>query len=226
MLALALFGAWLCGCDLLYRPAERPAFQYKADGGGSGALMTVFSDVDLPLPSLQNIAAKNPSFVLTSGQLPPGLKLDENTGKIAGVPLKPGQFSATIGLKIDDHTTLLTTPLVLRIDDQTLRYDGIINNVLTLESGAVLAPFSPPPIKLATGVTPHFAAIGPTSLPDGLLIDPDTGRISGTPTRNGVFEIKVGMTLHYRDRTRTYVVSVPCLIKMRAASSSSGGVRG
>lgn len=226
MLALALLGGWLCGCDLLHKPAGHAAFQYQTSGTDSSTPMAVFSEVDLAPPRLQNITTKTPSFVLTAGQLPPGLTLDKNSGKVGGVPLAPGQFSATIGLKIDDETTLLTTPLVLRIDDQAFRYDAIAGSVLTLESGVALAPLSPPPINLAAGVTPHFAAAGSTSLPDGLSIDPVTGRISGTPTRNGVFEIKVGMTLHYRDRTRTYLVSVPCLIKMSAALASSGGVRG
>ena len=222
--AVALFGLSLAGCHLNDQ-RNRAAFNYDTAITATRAMpVVVFARTDLPPPDIHNSGKKPARFFVNSGNLPPGLELDQSSGRISGVPTKPGEFESTISVQLDD-AAVLTTPLMLRISDQTLQYSTDAVHALALTAGETESGVMPSLGKLAEGVTPHFAAVEPASLPDGLTIEPNTGRISGTPTHTGLYDIKVGLTLQYQGKTRTYIALVPCWVKARGATSS-GGVRG
>ena len=227
-LAWALLGLAMGGCDGLRQNDVRQSFHYGTGNSARDMItMQVFAPALVPPPEVENGSMSHAHFVLASGILPPGLALEPHSGKIVGVPTKPGQFLATIGLKTDEHAAMLTVPVTLTIEDQTLSYPGVAATRLLLEAGTPLSGLQPRhEALLAPGVKPHFAAADPASLPQGVTIDPEDGHIGGIPMQAGVFDIKVGMTLQYLNATRTYVATIPCWIKLPGVSMSSGGVRG
>ena len=186
--------------------------------------LRVFADAALPSLDLDTRATNARRYSVQSGSLPPGLTLDQSSGKIAGVPTRPGQFASVISVQQDD-TVLLHAPLQLQVTELPLQYPVGSAHELALTAGAVTTGVTPTSLQFADGVSAHFAVLDAASLPTGLSIDPNTGRISGTPTQTGLFDIKVGMTLQYLNKTRTYMASVPCWVKASGATSS-GGVRG
>mgnify|MGYP001126839423 CR=1 FL=1 len=67
-------------------------------------------------------------------------------------------------------------------------------------------------LEACAGAEPYTWAITLGSLPDGLELDADTGVISGTPTRDGVFDFTVTVTGHDRNE-----VTVPLSITIKQA---------
>lgn len=81
------------------------------------------------------------------------------------------------------------------IQDVTLFTSGSLLNILTQE----MAPSSRTQSYAATvcisgGTYPYIFAIAYGALPPGISLNPDTGKISGTPSANGVFVFAVGVT--------------------------------
>ena len=117
-----------------------------------------------------------PSNWSVTPSLPAGLLLDAATGTITGTPL--AELAATLFTFTGSNVTGLATvdmtlavnpeaPLTLSYSEQTATYLAdlaIATNVPAL-----------------TGGTPDSWSVAPT-LPTGLLLDPTTGEITGTPT--------------------------------------------
>lgn len=113
-------------------------------------------------------------FILTSGQLPPGIDLvqpDTDTGQLIGTPVTPGDYTFTINVEDDNNASISRT--------YTIHVLGI-TNIGSLPMPAVGVAYSEQ--LTATGGTAPFtyeAVLG--GLPTGLSLSPD-GLISGTPT--------------------------------------------
>ncbi len=122
------------------------------------------------------------TFSIISGSLPPGLTLNPSTGAITGTPTTFGSYSFTAqvvdstGSKAGTATTtcsLIVTPPAIH---------------LTCPAGTaqVGVPYSSS--LVATGGEPPYTfSIITGSLPPGLVLNPSTGAISGTPTTYGTY---------------------------------------
>jgi len=145
------------------------------------------------------------TWELTGGALPAGLTLDTSTGAIAGTPAVPGSETATITVTDANGRTVSRTVTI------------------TVKPAApAIAAGSPPNGTVGAAYTHTFSATGGTepltwsvasgSPPDGLTLDPDTGKLSGTPTADGTFTFTVRVTdadERTADRTVTIVVLEP-----------------
>jgi hypothetical protein len=115
---------------------------------------------------------------VTSGALPPGLNLNSSNGNISGNPTSTGSFGFT-----------------LRVTDQTSQFDQknftiVINppsppsittpNTASLPTGTVNQPYPNTQLTATGGAKPYTWSVNP-ALPNGLMLDPNTGIISGTP---------------------------------------------
>lgn len=121
------------------------------------------------------------TWTLEDGALPEGLTLNPNTGTIAGTPLKPGNFRFTVkaanavGEDRKEYTMTVADPPAITTE--------------TLGSGISGTEYEQ--TLTATGDSPMKWAIRSGSLPDGLSLDANSGKISGTPTKSGSYTFTV-----------------------------------
>ena len=122
--------------------------------------------------------------------LPPGLSIDPNTGKICGNFTVPGNFTIPItvteasGNKDTENFTFQVKP-ALEITTTSLDF-GIKGSPYPKKTGTPTAMIE------VTGGWPIYSwqlIIG--ILPPGLQINPNTGAITGTPTKTGTYRFTV-----------------------------------
>ena len=126
------------------------------------------------------------SFNIIQGALPAGLSLNPGTGVISGTVTAPGNYFALIqGTLATSYGSEgpLTTGYGQEAGTPTFAYPP--NDPARQEHRAYTSlPVSlTPEIRLAgPGSTLSNFALAGSVLPEGLVLDPDTGRISGVPT--------------------------------------------
>lgn len=129
------------------------------------------------------ITASNGATSFSASGLPAGLAIDTTTGRITGTTSNPGTFTVNLG---------------------ATNATGTGNKVLTITITRAAPVITSPPtaggmpgvpfvytVTSSSGGGTTFAATG---LPPGLNIDPVTGRITGTPTTGGTYDVVVTAT--------------------------------
>lgn len=126
------------------------------------------------------------SWEILSG-LPPGLNLITDTGEIIGIPNAAGnwQFTVTVrdinGASISKNMQILVNPAP---DINT----SSISNIYQGTSGTDF-------IFTATGgVAPYTWDVVSGNLPAGLVLDGQTGTVSGTPVKPGIYTFTLQIT--------------------------------
>ena len=121
--------------------------------------------------SLDISATENPTSYSLTGDVPPGLTINSQ-GQIRGSTSAPSKsYSVTVtasnsgGSDSETFSLLLTNPT---ITPSTTTVNGLLNVAISQVT-----------MTISSGTTATFSA----SLPEGFLIDPTNGTISGTPTR-------------------------------------------
>ena len=126
-----------------------------------------------------------PTYSVSIGSLPQGLKLNQATGAITGTPTATGTLNFTIEAK--NSVGVLAIPLSLSVQSAPTFVSGELAPTINV-GDAVSAKIT------ATGFPLPTYRIASGALPDGLSLDPVTGLISGTATNGGTFTFVVGAT--------------------------------
>ena len=143
-----------------------------------------------PLPGTAAIPNTG-AWSVTVGTLPAGLTLNPDTGVISGTPTGVvGKTTVTITLT---DSAPLTATKVLTFDVAAAPTIAGANAPETINAvaGKALAPAVTPLVTAGTAGKPAkgawtFVPVAPSlALPDGLVFNPDTGAISGTPSVAG-----------------------------------------
>lgn len=129
----------------------------------------------LELPFSYTISANNGPTGYSATGLPLGLSLDSATGVISGTPLQDGYFAVAITASNSGGTG--TAILDILIGPPALGFTSA-----QFASGQVGTAFS-----YQTVATQSPQGYGASGLPPGLMMNPESGLISGTPTGAGVF---------------------------------------
>lgn len=120
---------------------------------------------------------------IVGGALPPGLRLGNASGAVIGVPTTAGAYEFMV--EVADKE-LHTARQAWRIGV----YDALQIETLHVPNGAVGVPYEAS-IVASGGVPPLSWYVTRGALPEGLVLDPGTGRISGTPAARGVWHFTV-----------------------------------
>ncbi|PYT19783.1 MAG: hypothetical protein DMG57_44250, partial [Acidobacteria bacterium] len=157
---------------------------------------------------------------VSAGSLPAGLTLFAENGGIAGRPISAGTFTFT--LQVIDNASVTARK------DFTLTIAGglIIATPSPLPDGVVGKLYSQP-LTAAGGSTPYHWLVVAGTIPSGLLLNPATGAISGTPTTGGNFNFGVQVTDNASaNSTKNFSISIVSSLVITTTSLPDSTVGG
>jgi uncharacterized repeat protein (TIGR03803 family) len=129
----------------------------------------------------QILASNNPTGYGASG-LPAGLSLNSSTGLISGTPAATGTFSVSIGATNTSGTATESISILV-----------LPTPVIT--SGSTAAGVAGAAFNYQIAATGTPASYNAAFLPQGLVVNPSSGLISGTPTASGTFWVPITATI-------------------------------
>ena len=138
------------------------------------------------------------TFAIVSGSLPPGLTLDPATGVISGTPTTDGAYTFTVeatneyGTDSAEYMIVIGDLPIITSDDPA---DGSVGGAYSH-------------LVTAGGAGPITFSVVDGSLPPGLVLDPTTGLISGTPTAPGTYTFTIRAENEYGYDEATYTVVI------------------
>ncbi len=160
------------------------------------------------------------SWSLVSGSLPPGIALDARTGALSGIPTELGDFSFQV--QVTDsfaprpgtatrayHVVVAATPLKITTS--------------ALPNAQLGAPFQGDATAIG-GVPPYHWRIASGTLPAGLSLDANTGRIAGTPTQTGQLDFSIQVSDSASHRTHRAVKALAISVVALALQITNGGL--
>lgn len=149
-------------------------------------------------------------YVILSGQLPPGLSLDRNTGKVTGIPTVAGSYSFSLeGRDIPTPSCYCCPVPPVSSAQRDFKID--IAPGLSVQQQAVPSPaFINEPYSFqvtATGGGTQTWSIASGTLPPGIALSAG-GLLSGTPTTPGDYQFVVKVGDGNRSDTETFMIRV------------------
>jgi hypothetical protein len=120
-------------------------------------------------------------WTIVDGSLAPGLVLDGSRGVISGTPSALGEFGFTINLQDREGREARRSYQISAKPSFSVSTRDLLKAIIGVAYRQQLT---------ATGGTsPYHWSIAAGSLPAGLVLAPESGEITGIPTRGGVFTI-------------------------------------
>ena len=138
------------------------------------------------------------TWAVSAGSLPPGLTLNTSTGAVTGTPTTVGAypFTARVTDSASPSPATLTRSLSIAV------WTALAVTTASLPDGAPTQaygaaggiPATPVALEATGGTVPYSWSISSGALPPGLVLDPTTGAITGTPTTGGAYPFTVQVT--------------------------------
>lgn len=151
------------------------------------------------VPVSGGLASK--TFSLTAGSLPPGLSLNASSGDITGTPTLAGSYAFTIKVASGTGSAAQETSR----DYSLVVIDPLVITTSSLPDGEVGTPYS---TFLGFSGGNGAWGWGASVLPPGLRLDPQSGELSGTPTRFGTYSLDVSITRGDQTTRRTFTLVI------------------
>jgi hypothetical protein len=162
-------------------------------------------------PFHHRISAKNGADAYGAAGLPPGLALDPNTGLITGQPAQAGTYSVVLSATNSVGSSAWTVTLFVNEPA-----------VPGIPGGLVLAGLGS---GFSHAVVAYNAAewYGASELPAGLVIDAQTGVISGVPEELGDFMVSLVASNRYGLGTGSLTLRVSPVVGWGAGGPGTSG---
>ncbi|MBQ7001214.1 MAG: putative Ig domain-containing protein [Oscillospiraceae bacterium] len=190
------------GCSASTHNEGCPALRVNSE------IMTVTKEEPEP-PTVQITTTELPSGTVGSGYnatlqasaggtwtmtgLPDGLTYDTSTGEISGTPVSAGSYSVAATFTYGDNQTV-TASFTLTISEASSdlpEEDPVIQITTTTLGTGVVGKAYTYPVQVSGSTSGTWSA---ANLPSGLVINEQTGVISGTPTYEGTFTVTITYT--------------------------------
>ena len=128
------------------------------------------------------------TWTLASGTLPPGLSISSSgtTGTISGTPTTAGSYTFTIQVR-DSRGIIAAKSFTVVISAPAITITG------TLANGSAGAEYAGI-LSASGGTSPYTWELTSGSLPTGLTLNAETGRITGIPRTAGTYTFKIQAT--------------------------------
>lgn len=184
-----------------------------ADANGFDSAITIVFEISAPpiviLPSTLAVARENRayaqaltvtggtgpySYVVSSGTLPGGVRLESQTGRLVGTPTESGSFAFTAEARDATGVTGLRSYTLEVAAAAVLNVDTALDSIV---AGTTYADA----ITVDGGTVPYRFEIVGGALPAGLSLDPDTGEIDGTTLLPGTYILTIIVTDGEGDNT-------------------------
>lgn len=165
------------------------------------------------------------TYSVTAGVLPPGLSLASATGLLSGTPTALGTYPFTV--TVMDASGADGTPGCFGSQPHSIVIDcsSLLISPPSLPGGTVGVAYGQ--TLSASGGNPSYSyAVTSGGLPPGLVLNPSTGALSGTPSAAGSFSFTVTSTdARGCTGSQPYTVAVACpTISLSPASLPNGTV--
>ena len=160
------------------------------------------------LAALAGFEGYTPTCTLVSGQIPPGMQLNENC-TIAGAPTLQGAYGFTVRVSAAGVSNTLDFGGAIGVQGPGIQYEPAFGIPGSVVSSAPTVSWWPAPIS---GAWWNYSVVSGTLAP-GLILDPASGIISGTLTTQGSFTAHIGAILTtplgtYQTASTAYAVGV------------------
>ena len=149
-------------------------------------------------PFSYSIMASGTATSFSCGNLPDGLSLNVNTGAVTGTPTTAGIYAIAVSTTGSYGTGSAT--LTIRIDPPL--YSGL--PIITAAAAVGSQDFPPDTTLVTNFLSPAInytittlnprAAFTAANVPIGMVFNPSTGILSGTPTIPGIFQVPISAT--------------------------------
>jgi len=186
--------------------------------GGALANATLTTPYSLQLNAATGGTPGYTYTLVTGSSLPAGLTLS-STGVISGTPtaVGPNTFSITA---TDSKGCNATAIFTLAVD-----YSPLLLPLATLPDGIVGTVYPTQTLPSATGGKGPYTYVA-TNLPPGLVFNPTTREITGTPTSGGTFTVAVTVTdANGNTANATYTINVTVPAPASAGTEVCAGTR-
>lgn len=186
--------------------------QPSSGGGGAPEFVdTSLSTGRVGTAYADTLGVLNNAGAVTFGarNLPPGIRLDGQTGILSGTPAAAGRYLVDLTVYDagdGDHISALL-PLVVLPSSSDFQFTTEL-----LGGGEMGTTFCDTYVT-ANGAGP--VRFGASGLPPGITLDPDTGLASGSPATPGTFEV----VLSAHDGQETITTSLPMVVAPSSTSS-------